>query len=381
MKKLNFPLSCLALLALSACSSLNPFAEAPRNPPAALSEIKPTMAVRQLWSYSIGSAGNYAFSPAVAGDVVYVAAADGAVAKLDAATGKPFWRIQAGQKLTGGVGVSADGALVVVAAEKGALLAFDAAGKQLWSAQASSEVLAAPAVGNGIVAVRSQDNKITAFEADNGNKRWQVQRTAPPLTLRTASGLVIDNSIAYVSMPGGRLLALATSNGGVRWEAPVAEPRGATELERVTDLAGMPMLSGREVCAVSYQGKLGCFDRATGAQRWSKEISSDVGLGLDERFVFAADEKGALSAFTRDGRSAWRNDKLAYRRLSAPASIGRAVAVADYQGVIHFLSREDGVFLARVQGDGSPVPGLPAIAQGNLVLQTKNGAVLALSPN
>ena len=373
----------LAMLAAgcSSFSSLNPFGgDAPRNPPAALVDLKPSMAIKNAWTYSIGSAGTYSFSPAVAGDFVFIAAADGSLAKLDAATGKPVWRINVGKKLTGGVGVSIAGDVVTVAAEKGQILVFDGNGKARWTAQASSEVLAPPAIGEGLVAVRSQDNKVQAFDLESGARRWQVQRIAPPLTLRTPSGIVIDSGVVYVAMPGGRLLALAANNGGARWEVAVGEPRGATELERVTDLAGIPQIAGREICAVSYQGKLACFDKTTGAPRWNKEMSSDVAVGMDERFVFAADEKGAVSAFSRDGgRSVWRNDKLANRRLSAPISFGRAVAVGDFQGQIHFMSREDGAFLARVASDGSQIIGMPTVAGANLVLQTHNGAVVALT--
>ncbi|WP_338847654.1 outer membrane protein assembly factor BamB [Massilia sp. W12] len=379
MKKNGLLLALCGVLSLSACSSLNPFADPPRNPPAQLSEFKPSMAVRQVWSYAIGSSGDYAFSPAQAGDSLFVAAADGALARLDVASGKAAWRIQTGQRLTGGVGAASDGNLVVVATEKGGLQAYDGQGKLRWSAQASSEVLSAPAVGGGLVAVRSHDNKITAYDAETGARRWQAQRIAPPLTLRNSGALTIDAGNVYVAMPGGRMLALSGQNGSVRWEVAVAEPRGATELERVTDLAGAPVLAGREICAVTYQGKLACYDRTNGQLRWSKEFSSDAGMSVDERFVFASDEKGSLSAFNREGKSLWRNDKLAWRRLSAPASIGRAVAVADYQGFIHFLSREDGAFLARLPGDGSPTPGMPLVANDRLILQTKNGAVLALA--
>lgn len=374
-------LGVLAVSILAGCSSFNPFASnPPRNPPAALVEIKPTMKVKAAWNYSIGSGATYAFSPAAAAGAVYVAAADGALARLDANNGKQVWRINTGKKLSAGVGVSADAELVAVAAEKGEVLLYDSNGKQLWKAQASSEVLAPPVIGQGVVVVRSQDNKVQAFEIENGNRRWHLQRTAPALTLRTAAGLSMDAGVVYAALPGGRLLAMSLTNGSSRWEMPVGEPRGATELERVTDVAGVPLLLGRDICAVSYQGKLACFDKLTGAARWNKDMSADVGLGGDERFVFAADENGAVSAFTRDGgRSVWRNDKLAYRRLSNPVSFGRAVVVADYQGQIHFLSREDGAFLARFAADSSPVPGVGTVAGDNLILQTQAGAVVALT--
>jgi outer membrane protein assembly factor BamB len=280
--------------------------------------------------------------------------------------------------LTAGVG--SDGNTVAVAGEKGTVLVFDGDGKLRWKSQASSEVLSAPAVGQGLVIVRSLDNRIVALDADSGTRRWVVQRTAPPLTLRAAPGIVIAEPTAFVALPGGKLLALALANGGPRWEVAVGDPRGATELERIADVSGAPAVVGREVCAVAYQGRIGCVDAISGTTRWAKEFSSDVGLGADERFVFAADDRGTLNAFTRDGgTSVWRNNKLANRRLSAPVSFGRAVVVGDGQSYIHFLSREDGSFLARITTDGSRIVAAPVVAGANLIFQTQAGTLVALA--
>jgi outer membrane protein assembly factor BamB len=366
---------------LAGCASLNPFSSkpAPKNPPAALVEFKPTLVVRTAWSNSIGSAGTFVFSPALANGSVFAAAADGSVTRIDAASGRSLWRINAGMPLTAGVG--SDGATVAVAAEKGVLLAFDGDGKLRWKAQASSEILSAPAVGQGLVVVRSVDNRIAAYDVESGTRRWVAQRTSPPLTLRTAPGIVIDGATAFVALPGGRLAALALANGGARWEIAVGDPKGTTELERIADLSGTPVVAGRDVCAVAYQGRVACFDAAAGTVRWAKELSSDVGVAVDERFVYAADERGAVTAFTRDtGSGAWRNDKLANRRLSTPVSIGRAVAIGDAQGYIHFLSREDGSLLARVGTDGSQVmAALPLVAGTNAIFQTQAGTIVALA--
>ena len=374
--------TCLgAAIVLTGCSSLNPFAKKtePRNLPAALVDFKPTMAVHTAWTTSIGNAGSYVFSPALASDNLFVAAADGSIARINPSSGRQVWRINAGMPLTAGVG--SDGATVAVAGEKGVLLAFDADGKPRWKAQVSSEILSAPAIGQGLVIVRSVDNRIAAFDAESGVRRWVAQRTVPPLTLRTAPGIAIAGGTAYVALPGGRLVALALSNGGPRWEVAVGDPRGTTELERVADVSGVPVVAGRDVCAVAYQGRIACFDTATGQARWAKELSSDVGLGLDERFIFAADERGAVSAFSRDsGTGVWRNNKLANRSLSTPVSFGRAIAVGDGQGYVHFLSREDGSFLARATTDGSAITAAsPLVAGSNVIFQTKAGTVVALA--
>ncbi|MET3130018.1 outer membrane protein assembly factor BamB [Oxalobacteraceae bacterium GrIS 1.11] len=373
-------LVAVSLLALMAgCASLNPFAaKESKNQPAKLVELKSSLAVRTAWSHSIGKAGVYAFTPALAGDSLYVAANDGALARLDAASGRQLWRIKAGMDLTAGVG--SDGQVVAVGGAKGMLLAFDADGKPLWSQQTSSEILSSPVVGMDVVVVRSVDNRIVGYDAKTGAKKWTVQRTTPALTLRNAPGMVVGGANVYVAQPGGKMLALALATGLPRWEVVVGEPRGATELERVTDIAGTPVLFDKDICVVTYQGKVGCFDAGTGVARWTKAQSSDVGVAVDQRFVFSADEKGALSAFGREGgQSAWKNDALAYRRLSTPVSYGRAVAVGDYQGYIHFLSREDGALIGRVGTDGSPFVSAPVIAGANLIFQTQSGTVTALA--
>lgn len=370
----------LALMAgCSTLNSLNPFASKPKgNQPAPLAELKGSMAVRTAWKLDIGKSNSYLFSPALAGTSVLVAGGEGAIARIDAATGRPLWRIKAPTALSAGVGT--DGTILAVGGVKGTVMAFDMDGKKLWTTQGSSEVLSSPAVGQGMVVVRTVDNRIVGLDARTGEKKWTVQRPSPPLTLRNAPGMVIAGKDVIVAQPGGKLVSLIIATGAPRWEIAVGESRGATELERVTDIGGTPVVVDSDVCAVAYQGRVGCFDLMTGTARWTKELSSDVGVAVDQRFVFASDDKGAVNAFNREGgASAWKNEKLGYRRLSTPVSYGRAVAVGDYQGYVHFLSREDGAFLARAATDGSAVTAVPLVAGSNLIFQTQSGTVTAIA--
>ena len=363
----------------STLNSLNPFASDKKgDQPAKLVELKGSMAVRTAWKLDIGKAKGYQFSPALSGNTLVVAAADGAIARVDAATGKQLWRVKADSELSAGVGT--DGNLIVVGGEKGILMGYNMDGKLLWKTQLSSEILSAPVVSQGIVVARSIDNRIVGVDATDGSKKWTVQKVAPPLTLRNAPGMVVAGTDVIVAQPGGKLSALIIATGAPRWDVEVGISRGATELERVTDIGGAPVLFENEVCAASYQGRVGCFDLVTGSARWTRDLSSSVGVAVDQLFVFAPDDKGALNAFTRDtGASSWKNDKLSFRRLSTPLSYGRAVAVGDYEGYVHFLSREDGSFLARAATDGSPIVGTPLVAGTNLIFQTQNGTVTAIA--
>jgi outer membrane protein assembly factor BamB len=363
----------------STLSSLNPFSSKDKtNEPAKLEELKATMAVRTAWKLDIGKARGYQFSPALAGNTLIVASADGDIARVEAADGRAMWRIKADTNLTAGVGT--DGNVIAVGGAKGVLMAFDMDGKALWKSQLSSEILSAPAVGQGVVVARSIDNRIVGFDAKTGEKKWTVQRPSPPLTLRNAPGMVVYDKDVIIAQPAGKLTSFLLATGAPRWEVEVGVARGATELERVTDIGGAPAIFESDVCAVSYQGRVACYELASGSPRWNRDLSSEVGVAVDQRFVFAADDKGAVHAFARDsGTSVWKNDKLAFRRLSTPLSYGRAVAVGDFEGYVHFLSREDGSFLARAATDGSPIMGTPLVAGTNLIFQTQNGTVTAIA--
>ncbi len=367
----------------SAIESMNPMnwfgSRSPAPEMAPLPPLTNSVAVSTLWQASIGNSQQAVFSPAVAGDSVYAAAYDGAITRLDAGSGKQLWRINAGERLTGGVG--SDGKLVAVGSGKGEVLAFDTTGTALWKAQVSSEVLAAPQVADDVVVVRSADGRIFGLDAKDGKRKWYYQRSTPALTVRSPVGISISRGVAYAGFAGGKLVAINLDNGAVRWEATVALPRGTTELERVTDVIGLPVVTEREVCAVAYQGRIGCFDLATGHAVWGREMSSTSGLSLDARYAFVSDDKGAVHALDRiGGTSVWKQDKLRLRNLSAPLALGREIVVADIQGYVHFLARDSGAFVGRVATDGSPVSTNPVmLPDGGFLIQTRNGGLYAFS--
>jgi outer membrane protein assembly factor BamB len=364
--------TALLLAVLAGCSSTGP-------QPAELPELANPQRVRVLWSAQVGSADQFIFAPALAGDSVYAAGRDGMVVRIAADSGKELWRVSAEMTLSGGVG--SDGNTVVIASQEGEVAALDAAsGKLRWRARVSSEVLAAPAVGGDVVLVRSIDNRIFAFAAADGKRRWVYQRPANSLVLRAPAGAVIQNDTAYAGFRGGKLVALSLANGAVRWEATVAAPKGTTELERVVDVVGDPAVQGREVCATAYQGRVACYEASTGAQIWTRELSSVTGVSLDARYAFVSDERGAVQAFDRSsGRPVWKQDRLTLRQLSLPQPAGNAVAVGDFEGYVHFLSRETGAFLARFPSDGGAIRAAPIQLPSGLLVQTENGDLHALA--
>jgi outer membrane protein assembly factor BamB len=368
-----------AILALGAVLLLAGCGSSPGPKPAELSDLANAREVRLLWSASVGEAEHYVFVPAVTQDAVFAASRDGSVARFDVASGKQQWRVTAARTLSAGVGAGAR--TVAVATEDGEVIALDAAdGKVRWRARVSSEVLAPPAVAPGVVIVRSVDSRVFAFAEDSGERRWVYQRAPASLMVRSPAGITIDGDTAYAGFSGGKLAAIALSNGGVRWEATVSLPQGATELERVTDVVGAPAIQGREVCVAAYQGRVACYEAASGRQLWAREMSSFNGVSLDARYAYVSDVRGALQAFDRtSGRSVWKQDKLFLRQVSMPLPVGEAIAVGDFEGYVHFLARDSGAFLARFPAGGGAIKAPPVAAGKGVLVQTEGGSLYALS--
>ncbi|MCL2161363.1 MAG: outer membrane protein assembly factor BamB [Betaproteobacteria bacterium] len=361
-----FPTLVLALL--SGCSSTAG--------PADLVKFKPSVELREIWSVSVGSAKNYVFQPVVVNESVYAAGAGGDVVRIDG--GKKKWSVNTKTKLSAGVGC--DGEMVVVVSQKGETIALDAeTGSERWRVNVGAEILAPPAVGGGAVVLRASDHRLFGLEAKNGQQRWLYQRNMPPLALRSHSGaLIVDDQVTLIGFPGGKLVAISLENGGNLWELNVSRPRGANELERVSDVAGVPVLGRSEVCAVTYQGRAACFDLTNGNTLWTRDFSSYVGMDRDTRFAFLVDERDSVQALdVYSGITVWRQDAMPRRRLSRPLIVGDYLALGDGEGYVHMLGREDGVFAARNRADRSAILADPQLLGNGFVVQSVGGDVVA----
>jgi outer membrane protein assembly factor BamB len=317
------------------------------------------------------------FAPVFSAGSVWFAAADGSVGKVNPSNGGVVWRINVNKSLVAGVGT--DGETVVVAAKDGTLIALDNDGKTKWTAQSSSEAVSVPAVGSGIVVVRFSDNRLYGFDSDTGKRRWQVQRQSPALVLRQTNSSAIDTGSVYTGLPGGRLMAISLKTGAVRWEGAVSQPKGANEIERIADVVGTPLLSGRELCAVTYQGKLTCFEAASGRALWARDLAAQSGLEIDNRLVTVVDEAGMVQAFSRSGTAMWRQTALAKRILTAPISVDGYILVGDEDGFVYVLSRDSGEIVGRVATDGSALLPMPCAADKLAVFQSSRGGLFAVS--
>ena len=346
--------------------------------PDPLTEIKETATTKLLWQSKVGSAEDFDFAPALEAGYAYAASADGEVVKLDAVNGKQVWRANAGEKLSGGVGVG--GSLVLVGSQKGIVYAYDIDGKLQWKSKLSSEILSAPRYFDGVVIARTGDSRIYGINANDGSRKWVYDRTSPALTLRSSAGVVVDGGAVYAGFGGGKLIAIRADNGKLLWEASVAQPKGVTEIERIADITSLPVVDGPLVYAVAYQGRIAAVDRMTGRVVWNRDISSLAGISVEDGRIFVSHALGAVYSLDyTTGKTFWRQAALKNRQLSAPVAMGSLVAVGDLEGYVHFLSRDDGAISSSIKNSSSPI--LPIMAQINsssVLAQTRDGGIYAI---
>ena len=366
---------------LTACSMLPSMpsflgGSEPKPKPAELAPDPGLIGVRQAWTSRVGQV-NLPLAVNVSGETVVVAGSDGTVAALDAASGRDLWRTNVGAPIAAGVG--SDGALTAVITRVNDLVAL-AAGREVWRQKLGAQGFTAPFVGGGRVFVLAADRSVSAFDGQSGRKLWTQQRPGEPLVLRQA-GVILAVGDTLVVGQAGRLAGLNPVNGSIRWEAPIASPRGTNDIERLVDLVGRVSRVADTVCARAFQTSVGCVDTARGTVLWTKPANGFDGVHGDERNVFGSESDGKLVAWRRDnGERAWVTDRLQYRGLTAPLAVGRSVVVGDSTGLLHLLSREDGSLLTRLATDGSPIAAAPVIAGNTMIVVTRNGAIFGFVP-
>jgi outer membrane protein assembly factor BamB len=293
--------------------------------------------------------------PKVVGNTVYVADAEGRVVALDRASGRARWSVDLDLPVAGGPG--AGEGLVLIGTSDADVVALDAGdGSERWRQRVSSEVLSVPAIANGVVVVHTIDGKLFGLEATTGNERWQYAREVPVLSLRGVASPVVVGGVVYVGLAGGRLITLRADNGGVLWEATVTVPGGRSELERIADVDGEPLVAGGGVFVATFQGEVAAVQQRTGQVAWRRPMSVYSRLAADAIGIYVSDADGDVWGLDpSSGAVRWRQEALKYRRLSDVAVLDGLVVVGDFEGYLHWLDHEDGHLVARTRVGSEPV--------------------------
>ena len=337
----------------------------------------PVLPVSQAWKASMGKVEGLVLEPRVIGDTVTVASDAGEVLALNARTGAVAWRVSLATPLSAGVG--SDGRWSAVVSKTNELIAVEG-GKQLWRKQLPIQVFTAPLVAGNRIFVLAADRSVYAYDAASGQRLWVQQRPGEALVLRQ-QGVLMAMGNTLVTGLGGRLVGFNPDNGSIRWEAPLASPRGTNDVERLVEIAGRTSRIGDNICARAFQTSVGCIDVDRGTVVWSQTAAGNEGIDGDDKAIYGVESNGTVIAWKRaDGAKVWSSNRLRYRNLTAPLVLGRSVVIGESNGDVHMLSREDAAPLNRLTTDKSGVATAPVAAADTLVVVTRDGGIYGFRP-
>jgi outer membrane protein assembly factor BamB len=366
VQRSSFWLAIGAVLILAACSK-----DKDVDQPAKLTDINATLRVEKVWTASVADKGakplRLGLGLAVDGKRVYAAGRKGEVAAFDVETGRTVWRVKTKLALSGGPGAGAG--LVVVGSTFGDLVALNESdGAIRWKVRLNGEVLSAPVVTDRLIALRTVDGKLRGLSLKDGQELWSQEQQVPRLSLRGTSWPVLTGDLVLSGFDNGKVVAVNVNDGTVQWETTISPSHGKTELERLDDVDAAVRVSGSDVYAIGFQGRVAMLALDTGQIWWAHDASSFRGIGLDDESLYLSTAEGEIvSLRRRTGTELWRQKALAHRRLSAAVETDGSVVVGDYQGYVHWLDKATGAIAARMGTGKVRISNMPVVV-GNMVL-------------
>lgn len=266
---------------------------------------------------------------------------------------------------------------VFIPTQNGELIARDLhSGETLWEVRLPSEALSPAQILENRLVIQTADGKLTTLDASTGRTLWQYDSLVPLLTLRGTGTPTLSSTHVYAGFANGRLVALDSRTGQVRWEAAVAQPSGRTDLERLVDVDGQPLLHEGALYVTSYQGQTRALDAFTGRSRWDRDLSSYHSPLIHRQALIVVDEASRIHALDmRSGASLWQQDALFGRSLTAPVLLEDTLVVADFQGYIHLIDPTSGALLGRRGFDLDGIRATPVVDQDRLLVHSIRGRI------
>ncbi|MDF2529515.1 MAG: bamB [Gammaproteobacteria bacterium] len=379
MKKSIQRVLCVSILAalLAGCDTDN----TPK--PTMLSKTAPNLIqVNTVWSKGTGSGSDeqyLSFGPAISQGVVYTVDYKGVVEAVSVIDGRKQWRVDTDKPISSAAGVG--NGLVVFGTLNGELIALSAAnGKTLWTATMTSSLLSAPAIGNGVVVVHPHNGDVTAFSAITGKQLWTYSGSTPDLILEAGTKPVIAGNSVIVGFANGQIASFNLLNGVLQWMRPIAMPSSANPIESMVDV-GTPVVVNSVIYDDAFHGSVVALNLADGQLLWQHALSAYQPIAVANGKIIVTSETGRVWALDqKTGQQIWVQDGLQYRFVTGPAVVGNQVAVGDYQGYIHWLSLDNGQFLARTKIDGSAIQAQPVVLNNQLFTTSSDGELAVLQP-
>jgi outer membrane protein assembly factor BamB len=304
--------------------------------------------------------------------MLYVASTDGYLYALKQDTGEIAWRTRLDNSLTDAT-PALEGQVLFVAVHSTALEALNAyTGQVYWISETGQKIQAPPlVVGNRVLVATLLS--LWALDAASGRVLWHFHHGA--VGWPTTGSPAVSGNEVYASLgTSTRLWALALSDGHLLWSFDTGD--------RITS---EPLAQNSSVYLATWHGHIFALDRVTGKQRWtyalntsrSANVVDGVGgsMALAQNRLFVGDYRGVVLCLdAQHGKLIWRF-----------ATGGQVLATPVVASTQVYIGSDDGYFYALDAQTGRPawhyatgeIRASASLAYGHLYIGSLNGVVYA----
>lgn len=358
-------------------------------------QFGPVEQVEQIWSASIGT-GTTTAAPLTARPVV----GDGRVYTLDTRlkvrafhdqTGKLLWESDVRHPVEEDIviagGLSYDSDAVFVTNGYNEVLALSAKdGKILWRSNIKAASRAAPTIKKDRVFVAMLNNNVAALDVRTGDVLWEYEGIGETTGLLGAASPAADDSIVLAALSSGELIALRLENGATLWTDTLSNVNQYSGITSLSDIRGMPILSGDVALGVSYGGKMAAIEKQSGNRLWQANISSAETPWIAGEVVYALSADSKLIALSiYNGDILWIKDLPKFKNeqkrkdpllwMGPVMAGGRLITVSNSGQVLEHnpVNGEETASWSVKR----PVSFAPILAAGTLFILSDDGRLLA----
>jgi outer membrane protein assembly factor BamB len=352
-----------------------------------------TAVLERAWRANLGAGSTnrvqVAAPPVIADGRLYFLDAAQRVQAIGARDGSRAWnasvRGDSRDRNARGGGLAVSGGRVFVTTGHGDLVALDGGtGAEIWRVSAGAPFHSAPTVAGGRVYAITNDSELMAFDAGSGAVQWTYQAIAETARILSAPSVAIDGETVVAPFASGEVVAFLTANGRRLWADSLSRGSSLTSLSAINDIAGRPVIDNGVAFAVSHSGLIAAIDVRSGQRIWSRGFASTQTPWIAGDVLYAVSVDGELAAFDRaTGGIYWVSQLRRYRnednregRLSwtGPIMVGGRLVLANSVGDVVGVSPQSGEVIARANV-GDPVF-VPPIAANDQIYVVTNKAQL-----
>jgi len=346
--------------------------------PTPLNDLKSSIDLEVIWQENIGEHNGDNLDIFHIDDFLYVATSDGSIKKLDSKSGNQFWEKKFNVTLTSGI--AGDGENLFFSTSDGFLWCMDHDGELIWKTLLGGVINSLPITYNSKVVVKLNNYKIVQLNSKDGSVLWKYQAAIPPLTFKSEGRLAQSNSVVYLGLPGGKLIAIDSPTGGLVWESNISRAKGVTDIERANDITSHPVIDDAVIYGVTTNGDISALNRRNGKSIWTEPISSFYGMAFNGSSLFVTHDTGSIYSIDKsDGEIEWRQAALKHRRIRVGTLINDYIAFGDYDGYVHFLNVDDGSIIGRIKLEDSQIlNNIIKIDDAVIVMMTADGDLICL---